>query len=74
MNLQQKIKRAYCYNLTFFFDFSAFINFSTASKSSSKKFDTPPLGTTKNPCKQLIYRGFYFSGAETGTEICREIT
>jgi len=34
------------YNLSFFFDFSASINLKTASKSSAKKFDTSPLGTT----------------------------
>jgi len=34
------------YNLHFFFSTSTFLNFSTASKSSSKKFDTSPVGPT----------------------------
>ncbi len=34
------------YNINFFFSFSSFINFVTASKSSTKKFDTSPFGCT----------------------------
>jgi len=32
--------------LRFFFCISEFINFNTASKSSGKKFDTTPVGST----------------------------
>jgi hypothetical protein len=58
-----KIIADYYFNFSFFFDFSASINFKTASKSSAKKFDTSPLGTTKGTNPFLGSAPFFFGMA-----------
>jgi len=44
--IAQAFSELFSYNLNRFFSNSPFINFNAASKSSSKKFDTSPYGTT----------------------------
>ncbi|GAP69515.1 hypothetical protein BA6E_11343 [Bacteroidales bacterium 6E] len=58
------------YNDNFIFCFSALINFNTASKSSSKKFDISPLGCTRK--NDVLIGASFFLDDILSIEECNE--